>query len=119
QALSNGEYSWFATLCPREITSRNDNSDISYPETMYTLSVVVCKRRDRAFYVPSSGQQGPQGERVVAVTSTGDFKGGSGGRVVLSAAHDPFDPELDVSDSLRAGDWVMLCKEQVIASGGW
>lgn len=118
QGLSNGEYSWFATLCPREITSKYDNTSIGYPETLYTLSVVVCKRRDRAFYVPASGQQGPLGERVVTVISTGNFKGGSGGRVVLTAAHDPLDPDLDISDSLRAGDWVMLCKEQAIASGG-
>ena len=118
QGLANGEYSWFATLCPREITSKYDETGTSFPESMFTLSVVVCKRRDRAFYVPGSSQQGPQGERVTTVISTGNFKGGSGGRVILSAAHDPLDPTVDVSDSLRAGDWVMLCKEQSIASGG-
>ena len=118
QGLSNGEYSWFATLCPREITSPYDMTGTNYPENVSTLSVVVCKRRDRAFFVPASGQQGPLGERVVTVISTGNFKGGSGGRVILSAAYDPLDPSVDVSDSLRPGDWVMLCKEQTIAAGG-
>lgn len=129
QGLSNGSYSWFATLCPREV-SMTELSDATfdntnYPENLFTLSIVVCKRRDRAFYVPASGQQGPLGERVVTVIPTNDdgtpianFKGGSGGRVVLSAARDLDNPALDISDSLRAGDWVMLCREQSLSSGG-
>ncbi len=126
QGLSNGEYSWFATLCPREVSSSIEVPNTISPENLFTLSIVVCKRRDRAFFVPASGMQGPLGERVVAVTPPYDavtntiiqFKGGSGGRVILSAARDPNDPALDISESLRAGDWVMLCKESSLGGGG-
>ncbi|MCA9182161.1 MAG: hypothetical protein KDA51_11935, partial [Planctomycetales bacterium] len=118
QGSTKGEYSWFATLCPREVTSSIEVPNAISPENLYTLSVVVCKRRDRAFYVPASGQQGPVGERVVAVTSTANFKGGSGGRVILSAARDPLNADQDISESLRAGDWVMLCREQAFPGGG-
>ncbi len=113
QGLTKGEYSWFATLCPREVTSLIEVPNTISPENLFTLSIVVCKRRDRAFFVPTSGLQGPLGERVVAVTPTTNFNGGSGGRVVLSAARDEGNPAQDISESLRAGDWVMLCREQL------
>jgi hypothetical protein len=47
----------------------------------------------------------PQGERLLAVTSSTDFIGGSGGRVVLSAS-------TEVSDKIRIGDWLMLARHQ-------
>lgn len=122
QGLSNGEYSWFATLCPREMSlpelADSSFDKTSFPENEFTLSIVVCKRRDRAFFLPVTGQQGPLGERVVAVTPANNFKGGGGGRVRLSASRAPLDPALDVSESLRPGEWVMLCREQPFPSGG-
>ncbi|MCC7336126.1 MAG: hypothetical protein IT422_13580 [Pirellulaceae bacterium] len=131
QGLTKGEYSWFATLCPREVTSGMEPANTILPENLFTLSVVVCKRRDRAFYLPARDaggmqiQQSPVGERVVTVVHTNadgspiaNFKGGSGGRVVLTAAHDPDDLARDISDSLRTGDWVMLCKESLVAGAG-
>ena len=124
QGLAKGEFSWLATLCPREISPIESTFDsTAYPENLFTLSIVVCKRRDRAFYIPQRDaggvqiQQSPLGERVVAVTAPNDFKGGSGGRVTLSAASDSDNLARDISDSLRPGDWVMLCRESPLAGG--
>ncbi len=122
QSLSNGEYSWFATLCPREPSAREIAAGLvstTTPEIMHTLSIVVCKRRDRSFTTSVV----PEGERVLAVVGTvphnpavfpASFRGGSGGRVVLAASaplvSDP--ARITVNDSLRVGDWLMLCKQQ-------
>ena len=104
--LSKGEYNWFATLSPREFASTLEFSNTSQ-EKLYTLDVVVVHRRDRQFFVPSSGgvENIPQGERLLAVTPTTSFTGGSGGRVIMSAS-------IEVSDKIRIGDWVMLARHQ-------
>ncbi len=104
--LSKGEYNWFATLSPREFASTLEFSNTSQ-EKLYTLDVVVVHRRDRQFFVPSSGgvENIPQGERLLAVTPTTSFTGGSGGRVIISAS-------IEVSDKIRIGDWVMLARHQ-------
>ncbi len=137
QGKVEGKYSWFATLCPRELTA-SEQSDLTLslnkigsPENLFTLSIVVCKNRDRTFYIPSPGEQGPQGERVVSVLVPNDpttglpinpyrFNGGSGGLVTLSACldEDGINPNWNISDSLRPGDWVMLCREQPLNSDG-
>jgi hypothetical protein len=104
--LSKGEYNWFATLSPREFASPLEFSNASQ-EKLYTLDIVVMHRRDRQFFIPASGgvENIPQGERLLAVTPTTSFTGGSGGRVIMSAS-------IEVSDKIRIGDWVMLARHQ-------
>ena len=105
--LSKGKYNWFATLSPREFASTLEFSNSTSSEKLYTLDIVVMHRRDRQFFVPLSGgvENIPQGERLLAVTSTTSFTGGSGGRVIMSAS-------IEVSDKIRTGDWVMLARHQ-------
>ncbi|MCA9132698.1 MAG: hypothetical protein KDA45_06075 [Planctomycetales bacterium] len=119
RGLYKGEYSWFATLFPREFAS-GETPNVLAAETFHTLSVVVCKRRDKAF--PPATEL--PGERLLQVRSPFDpnlqpnnFSGGSGGRVQL-AAH------VDVESSLLAGDWVLLTRQQLDGSvlstiGNW
>jgi hypothetical protein len=97
---SNGEYSWFATLCPRELLP----TETAKEEYLYTMSLVVTKRRDRIFF-NATASGAPEGERIADVTATANFQGGSGGRVVLSGT-------LGVSNKLGTGDWVMLSRYQ-------
>ena len=103
QFASKGEYSWFATLCPRELLPMEGSKS----ENLYTMSLVVTKRRDRMFFKPmSSGTESvPAGERIADVAATANFQGGSGGRVVLSGS-------LGVNNKLGTGDWVMLSRYQ-------
>jgi len=101
QFASNGEYSWFATLCPRELLP----GDAVAQEYLYTMSLVVTKRRDRMFFKPtaSGAESTPAGERIVDVGAAANFRGGSGGRVVLSGS-------TGVSNKLSTGDWMMLSR---------
>ncbi len=109
QFASTGEYSWFATLCPRELLL----GETAKQEYLYTMSLVVTKRRDRVFFKPStSGVENiPGGERIAYVSGPGgaslpgNFQGGSGGRVQLSAS-------INTSSKLGSGDWVMLSRFQ-------
>jgi hypothetical protein len=128
QFASNGEYSWFATLCPRELLP----GETTKPENLYTMSLVVTKRRDRVFFQPTATgvDNIPNGERIAYVSRPGlirnpatgdmepqfplipltlplDFQGGSGGRVLLSGS-------LNTSSKLGTGDWIMLSRYQPI-----
>ena len=121
KALARGEYSWFATLSPRDFTSSEItrlegaanlaeiNAVLLNQEELYTLSIVICHRRDRAF-IPNSAGAPPQGERLAAVSAASAFAGGAGGRITLSTTT-AFD------DSISAGDWVMLCRHQSLGAG--
>ena len=114
QFSSNGEYSWFATLCPREPI--RGESTVGQ-ENLYTMSLVVFKRRDKAFFTPTaSGVENlPSGERIAEVSGTGlamlptNFVGGSGGRVKLTAS-------LNTSSKLGVGDWIMLSRYQSVGN---
>ncbi len=114
QFASNGEYSWFATLCPRELVPVNQlgrtPGETVKQEYLYTMSLVVTKRRDRMFFKPtaSGAELVPAGERIADVTATANFQGGSGGRVLLSGS-------LGVDNKLSTGDWVMLSRYQSAA----
>ncbi len=114
---TRGEYSWFATLCPREFNAQEVNhmSGTAYKqaENEYTLSVVVTRRRDRQLFLPTDPgpENTPQGERLLNVSAPVNFVGGSGGRVTLSAS-------INVSDKIKIGDWVMLARHQGVASLG-
>ncbi len=116
QAAAKGEFSWFATLSPREFTTSEVNNGIPYGsrESLFTLSVVVLHRRDRQFFVPLATAFGPedmpQGERLLSVTAPAPFSGGSGGRVELSATN-------EVSSKIKLGDWVMLARHQSAMAG--
>lgn len=117
--VSKGEYSWFATLCPRELLP----GESAKSENLYTMSLVVTKSRDRVFFKPTSSgvNNVPNGERIASVSAAGtpilapvaplplpnDFHGGSGGRVQLSAS-------INTSSKLATGDWIMLSRYQSI-----
>lgn len=115
-AASKGEFSWFATLSPREFSAAEilNGPTNSSLESLFTLSIVVLHRRDRQFFVPLSSASGPeempQGERLLSVSAPTPFVGGSGGRVELSATN-------EVSNKMRLGDWVMLTRHQSTAAG--
>ncbi len=110
---STGEYSWFATLCPRELLSM----ETAKQEYLYTMSLVVVKHRDRVFFKPTTfgADNIPNSERIAYVSGPGgfalptNFQGGSGGRVQLSAS-------LNTSSKLSTGDWIMLSKYQPIGN---
>ncbi|MBN8603328.1 MAG: hypothetical protein J0M26_19995 [Planctomycetes bacterium] len=104
------DYSWFATLTPKE----NNSSAYS---SQYILSIVVVKKRDRVLDIPVPSAAGvgdpralPSGEIMAWVVplSTGSvpaggFNGGGGGRVLLvgSAA---------TESHTAAGQWIMLSR---------
>jgi Tfp pilus assembly protein PilV len=109
---SRGEYSWFVTLCPRELTLE-EPMDLSAPEDYYTLSLVVCHRRDVAV---DASVGTPQGERLLVVRSPSNpdaqpdpFLGGAGGRVEVAAS-------TAIDDGLQSGAWMMLLRHQETGS---
>ena len=111
-------YSWIATLSPNE---NLNNSPVDFG----TLSLVVIYKRDKIFYDstnaatlptprigPPTPTEKPIGERVAwVVPISGDFIGGTGGRVRLICSD-------GVPDSLHIGDWVMLGKYVSLNSTG-
>jgi Tfp pilus assembly protein PilV len=110
------EYSWLATLSPREFTAAElaSGPELASPERQYTLAIVVLHRRDRQFFAPalSGPENSPQGERILSVSAhPGAFRNGSGGRITVEAS-------TAVSDRLRVGDWVMLSRHQDTATAG-
>lgn len=98
------QYSWLATLSPLE---QSDHSSEEY----YTLSLVTMYQRDRLVSAIPRGSAStpsvdtkPQGERLTwVVPLSGNFYGGSGGRVRLIAS-------VATDDSVGVGDWIMLSK---------
>jgi hypothetical protein len=110
RSATQTDYSWIATMCPNE--TLNDEF-VDYA----TLSLVVIYKRDRLFFddtniatlpTPRTGAPTPEGkptgERMTwVVPISGDFTGGTGGRVRLIGTD-------GVPDKLRIGDWVMLSK---------
>lgn len=111
-------YSWMATLSPLE--EFNTTS-----ENFYTLSLAVIYQRDRLFVPPAfpervsplpQPEDKPQGERLTwVVPLSGNFTGGSGGRVRLIASS-------GTDTSVSVGDWIMLSKHlsgtQRVSGGG-
>ena len=107
---AESQYSWLATLSPNEPRFAETSST-----DLYTLSLVVIKRRDRAIYDPGAStprtpgtaatpSNNPQGERLTwVVPQSGNFVGGNGGRVRLISS--------DGAESIvHVGDWIMLSK---------
>ncbi len=106
KASTQPHYSWMATLSPLEEAN-------SSREDYYTLSLAVVYQRDRLFIAPGFPERAsqqprpddkPQGERVTwCVPLSGNFTGGSGGRVRLIAS-------TGTDTSVSVGDWIMLSK---------
>ncbi|GAB5402499.1 MAG: hypothetical protein Aurels2KO_07300 [Aureliella sp.] len=106
KASTQPHYSWMATLSPLEESNGSR-------EDYYTLSLAVLYQRDRLFVSPAFPERvsaqprpddKPQGERVTwCVPLSGDFVGGSGGRVRLIAS-------TGTDSSVSVGDWIMLSK---------
>lgn len=104
------EFSWFATLTPKENNGGVYSSD-------YILSIVVVKNRDRLLEIPFPSAAGlgdprsvPSSETIAWVVPlstgtmpSGGFNGGGGGRVLLvgSAA---------TESHTAAGQWIMLSR---------
>lgn len=106
RGASNGRYSWLATLCPREFGLGEGSSALQ--EEFYTLSIVVMRGRDRAWFAPTGDDKNaiPQGERLLGVTPlSGDFIRGDGGRVTVNAS-------TGIDDNIRVGDWMMFSRYQ-------
>ena len=100
---SSGEYSWLATLCPRE---NNTLGPLTASERFYTLSIVVMHRRERGWFAATDSEPDsmPQGERLLAVTpQSGNFSGGFAGRVAVSSS-------TGVDSTIRSGDWMMFAR---------
>ena len=115
KALSSGQYSWLATLSPREplptdVLPANAASTALATSDEYLISLVVMNRRDRQFVAPGSTllpgnpEDKPGGERLVWVYPlSGSFTGGVGGRVRLIS-------NAATRSVLHIGDWIMLGK---------
>ncbi len=108
RSAAQTKYSWIATLSPNETFNLD-------PVDFGTLSLVVIHNRDRMFFNPRTStplqrtgeptpEDKPQGERLVwVVPLSGNFNGGTGGRVRLICSD-------GVNDKVRIGDWIMLGK---------
>jgi hypothetical protein len=121
KGLLSGQYSWLATISPREplpqhvrsISNAQESDLLANPPLRSRdalLSVVVMNRRDRLYLTPGlaltpgTKEDKPQGERLVwVVPLSGDFTGGNGGRVRLVG-------HVDTESRLHTGDWIMLGK---------
>jgi len=88
---TNGDYSWMATLVPREGNQTTD---------LYLLSIVVFHRRDMSMTLDYNSNDEPDPERQVKVVQFYG-RGVGGGDVQLGA-----DDEKNLS--LKAGNWLML-----------
>ena len=117
-ALNN--YSWLATISPSEPIAPNLSTDST---NFYTVSLVVVHNRDLTIWDPAvlsprAGaadppriEEKPQGEQLMWVEPvSGDFIGGSGGRVRLIGND-------GTKDDLRSGDWVMLSRTYATTTG--
>ncbi len=112
KAISGREFSWMATMTPREpqAVTPATTSDV---QSEYSVSLVVFRSRDMSWVTPTDISPGtvenkPAGERLVWVYPlSGNFERGSGGRVRLIS-------NAAVNDSVHVGDWIMLGKHFLI-----
>lgn len=115
---NNGDFSWMATIVPEEqrpssftpFTSASPS--VAIPSRNYTVTVMVYRKRDRAFNVvgqpPGVAELKPGGERLVWVYPlSGNFIGGNGGRVRLVT-------DANSSSKVHVGDWILLGKHYLI-----
>lgn len=116
KALTTGDYTWMATLSPEPLTAfipaSSPGASVNKPTRDYTMSLVIFQRRDRQFIdkdtTPGLVDNKPAGERLVWVHPlSGDFRGGTGGRVRLIS-------NKNVEDRVHVGDWIMLGKHYLI-----
>ncbi len=106
RGLTQANYSWLATLSPREFGF--GEMPLAVSEQYYTLSIVVMRRRDRSWFQPTSPDKNsiPQGERLLGVfPQSGNFIGGDGGQILVTAS-------TGLSNTIRIGDWLMLSRFQ-------
>jgi hypothetical protein len=96
---ATGHYSWLVTVTPAAAEAA-----LPVPEkTLYSVSVVVCYRRDFAMSEFSSGQ--PEGEYA---TSSVEFLGSGYGGGSMRLTWQPRDSR-DPTVRLRENEWMMLC----------
>lgn len=107
------EFSWLATVSAAEPRAATPATALS-TSNEYLISLVVMHRRDKQFIepgvtpIPGSAEDKPAGERLVwVIPLSGNFTGGTGGRVRLMA-------NAATDDTLHIGDWIMLGKHYLI-----
>ena len=117
-----GEFSWFATIAPR-----NDGwtSATGSPQVSYTLSIVVLQGRDNAMPLNNLSERWaiiPFTMQGAAITSNGFFGGGvSGGDVALvdkgmfyQIAGQAPPPPAPQDLVVKRGQWIMLARNSSI-----
>ncbi len=123
KGIFNGQYSWMATITPREplpieISSLRNLGEANLlattPPREQLLSLVVMNRRDRLFIEPGTtlvaetDEDKPAGERLTwVIPLSGSFTGGNGGRVRLVC-------DENTDSNLHVGDWIMLGKHYAV-----
>jgi hypothetical protein len=102
QAASDGNYSWFFTVTPSPVETANLAS-LSPCELHYTVSIVVCYRRDLSINAAGS----PNGESTATASLTGGGLGG--GDVMLSPPPSYPNPLNWTGLDLKENNWIALC----------
>jgi hypothetical protein len=114
RALSDGRYTWMATVVPAEpepfevSTPALADQYVRRPSDNCLVSFLILNRHNHEFVRPGADpvlgdvESQPSGERMARVYPlSGNFFRGAGGRVRLIA-------NATVSDQLSVGDWMML-----------
>lgn len=121
KSLTDGRYTWMATVVPSEPllvevnTVAKANAYIQRPAEDCLVSFVVMNRHSHEFVSPLANgatESQPTGERLVRVYPlSGNFQGGTGGRVRLIASD-------TVPSKLAVGDWLMLGRNYMLDATG-
>lgn len=124
KSLTDGRYTWMATVVPSEPllvevnTVAKANAYIQRPAEDCLVSFVVMNRHSHEFVSPLANpvvgdtESQPTGERLVRVYPlSGNFQGGTGGRVRLIASD-------SVPSKLAVGDWLMLGRNYMLDATG-
>lgn len=127
KSLADGRYTWMATVVPFEpqVSDIDSSSDslrpfkfTAQPSESALISYVVLNRHSHEYVVggitpiPGDTESQPTGERITRVYPlSGNFQGGTGGRVRLIANN-------SVSSKVNVGDWLMLGRYFIVDSDG-
>jgi hypothetical protein len=112
KAQTQGRYTWMATIVPEEplpeeiSTAALATTYSSSPAKSGLLSLLILHRHSSE-YIPVGSTDKPTGERITRVYPlSGNFVGGSGGRVRLVS-------NVNTDSELRVGDWIMLGRDYI------
>jgi hypothetical protein len=110
RALTQGQYTWMATVVPEEPIPSQVGLAVSMPAEMALVTFLVLHRHDHNF-LPTDPTENLVDERITWVYPlSGNFVGGTGGRVRMLS-------NSTVSDNVSVGDWIMLGRYFLVQPG--